>query len=571
VVGTFVKEHTRLGDTLVAKGVITEEQLAQALARQKEGRQDGVLLGEVLVNLGFCAEEQVLEALAESHNLPFARINAKLADPKVVDLLPRDFLEQYNVLPLFKVHDTLTVAIDEPTNFFLIDEIANFVKCKVQVVVSPEADIKAMLKAHLPSANVFVIDDIIEEIGEEDLTLAQQKVEDIVDMKEAAEESPVVKLVNYSLYHAVREGASDVHVEPGERALRVRYRIDGRLHEKVRVPMQLHPAVISRIKIMANLDIAERRLPQDGGIHVLIQGRPIDLRVSTICGKYGEKAVIRIMDNQRVLMSLEKLGFDYETLCLLRKQITKPGGMILVTGPTGSGKSTTLYSVLQELDSEQHNICTIEDPIEYNLPWINQFQVNTKIKLDFAVILRALLRQDPDIIMVGEIRDHTTATTAIQAALTGHLVLATLHTIDAPSAITRLVNIEIEPYLLAAALNAVLAQRLVRKICPNCKQAVEPPEHLKPVLAELGCDIPKIYRGKGCHKCRHSGYSGRIGIFELLVPSSELRDLITRNAPLSELRQAALRQNMVTLRQDGLAKVRNGITSIEEVLSVTTV
>ena len=563
-----VKEYVRIGDALLDKGIITDENLADALARQQQSDQK-VLIGEILVEMGACTEDQVTEVLAEGCHLPFVKVNPKLADPNVVDLLPRDFLEQYNVLPLFKVRNELTVAVSEPTNFFVMEEIAHRMDCEVQAVVAPPSDIRNMLQAHLPSANVFVIDEIIEEVADEDLTLIQQQVEDIADLEQAATDSPVIKLVNYLLCNAAREGASDIHIEPTQRALRVRYRIDGRLYEKVRVPQRMHPAVISRVKIMSGLDISERRLPQDGGIHVLLQNRPIDLRVSTMAGKYGEKAVIRIIDNQRVLMSIEKLGFSYETLQAFRKQINSRGGIILVTGPTGSGKTSTLYSALQELDSEQYNICTIEDPVEYNLLSVNQFQVNTKIKFDFDVALRALLRQDPDIIMVGEIRDHTTATTAIQAALTGHLVLTTLHTIDAPSAVARLTNIGIEPYLIAAALNTVLAQRLVRKICPNCKEQHEPPESVRSVLDSLGEDLPKVYCGKGCSKCRHSGFSGRIGIFELLVPNSEMRDMIARNIPLSELRQAALRQNMVTLRQDGLAKVKNGITTIEEVLSVT--
>ncbi len=564
-----VTNYVRVGDALLDKGIITEENLADALARQKQSDQ-GVLIGEILLEMDLCTEDQVSEALAEANHLPFAKINPKLADPNIVDLLPRDFLEQYNVLPLFKVQDQLTLAVSEPTNFFVMEEITHRLGCKVQAVVCPPSDIRSMLQAHLPSANVFAIDEIIDEVADEDLTLIQQQVEDIVDLEQAAADSPVIKLVNYLLCNATREGASDIHIEPTQGSLRVRYRIDGRLYEKVHVPGRMHPAVISRVKIMAGLDISERRLPQDGGIHVLLQNRPIDLRVSTMAGKHGEKAVIRIIDNQRILMSVEKLGFSYETLQEFRKQINVRGGIILVTGPTGSGKTSTLYSALQELDSEQYNICTIEDPVEYNLVSVNQFQINSKINFDFAVALRALLRQDPDIIMVGEIRDQTTATTAIQAALTGHLVLSTLHTIDAPSAITRLTNFDIEPYLIAASINAVLAQRLVRKICPNCKEQHEPEENVKGVLATLGEDLPKVYRGKGCSKCRHSGFSGRIGIFELLVPNSEMRDMIARNVPLSELRRAALRQNMVTLRQDGLAKVKNGITTMEEVLSVTT-
>ena len=562
-----VKEYVRVGDALLDRGIITEDDLAGALARQKQGDQN-VLIGEILIDMGACTEDQITEALADAYHLPFVKIKPKLADPKVVDILPKEFLEQYNVLPLFKVRDTLTVAVSEPTNFFVMEEIAHRLDCEVQAVVCPPSDIQSMLQAHLPTANVFAIDEIIEEVADEDLTVIQQQVEDIVDLEQAAADSPVIKLVNYLLCSAAREGASDIHIEPTQRAVRVRYRIDGKLYEKVRVPQRMHSAVISRVKIMSSLDISERRLPQDGGIHVLLQNRPIDLRVSTMAGKHGEKVVIRIIDNQRILMSIEKLGFSYETLREFRKQINVRGGIILVTGPTGSGKTSTLYSALQELDSEELNICTIEDPIEYSLPSVNQFQVNSKIGFDFAAALRALLRQDPDIVMVGEIRDSATATTAIQAALTGHLVLSTLHTIDSPSAIARLTNIGIEPYLIAASLNAVLAQRLVRKICPNCKEQHETPENVKGVLAGFGEDMPKVYQGKGCSKCRQSGFSGRIGVYELLVPNSEMRDMIAANASLSELRRAALQQNMITLRQDGLAKVKNGITTMEEVLGV---
>ena len=565
---SLIKEHVRVGDVLLAKGIISENDLADALAQQKQSDQQ-VLIGEILVASGMCTADQVVEALAETYDLPFVKVNSKVADPKAVDLLPREFLEQHKILPLFKVRDELTVAVSEPTNLFTTEEIAQRLNCRVQAVVSPASDIEVMLQAHMPSANMFVIDEIIEEVAEDDMTLIQQEVEDNVDLEQAATDSPVVKLVNYLVHNAVREGASDIHIEPGEKSLRARYRIDGVLHEKINVPLRLHPAVISRIKIMSSLDISERRLPQDGGIHVLLQNRPVDLRVSTLPGKYGEKAVIRIIDKQRVLMSIEKLGFSYETLERLRKRLKSRGGIVLVTGPTGSGKTTTLYSLLQEFDSERLNVCTIEDPIEYNLSSVNQFQINIKIDFDFAKALRAMLRQDPDIIMVGEIRDHTTATTAIQAALTGHLVFFTLHTVDAPSAITRLINIGIEPYLVAAAVNAVLAQRLVRKICPTCKEQCEVPDSAKTVIANLGEELPTIYRGKGCSKCRQSGFAGRIGIFELMTPGSEIRDMIASNVPLSELRLAALDQNMVTLRQDGIAKIQSGITTLEEVLSMT--
>jgi type IV pilus assembly protein PilB len=416
-----------------------------------------------------------------------------------------------------------------------------------------------------------VIDDIFDDSGSGDFALVQEKmVDDIADLEAAAEGSPVIKLVNYLIYNAVKEGASDVHIEPDDNSLRVRYRVDGSLYEKLRPPCKMLPAICSRIKIMAGLDIAERRLPQDGGIHVMMDSRPVDLRVSTIAGKHGEKIVIRIIDNRTVLVNLEKLGFSYEMLKEWRKLIALPNGIVLVTGPTGSGKSTTLYSVLRELNSDDVNICTVEDPVEFNMPWINQFQVNEKIGFTFSGALRSLLRQDPDIIMVGEIRDNETARIAVQAALTGHLVLSTLHTNDAPSSITRLINIGVEPYLISASVNAVVAQRLVRRICQSCKQPMtNPRETSLAYLRKYNAEKSALFQGAGCEKCRQTGYKGRLGVYELLVLNDDVRDLVTRNPGLTELRRMVRDMGMRTLRDDGLAKVADGQTTVDEIMRVT--
>jgi type IV pilus assembly protein PilB len=425
------------------------------------------------------------------------------------------------------------------------------------------------MQAHLPAANVFVIDDIIEEVRPEDFTLVETQIEDIGNLQEVAGHSPIIKLVNYLIYNAVRETASDIHIEPDEKKTRVRYRVDGRLYEKICPPHSMHPAVISRIKIMAGLDISERRLPQDGGIHVLLEGRPIDLRVSTMPEKWGEKAVIRIIDNRNIPVNLEKLGFAYDMLTSLKKVLEQPNGITLVTGPTGSGKSTTLYASLAELHKPDINICTVEDPVEYNLTGVNQFQVNDKIGFSFANALRSLLRQDPDVIMVGEIRDAETARIGIQAALTGHLVLSTLHTNDAPSSIVRLINMGIEPYLIAASLRAIVAQRLVRKLCPNCREQYEPPLNIRHIVEKSAGPIDYLYRPKGCKKCRSSGYSGRIGIYELLVPDPEMLDAVVAGATIQRLREMCKERNVGTLRADGLLKVKAGITTYEEILRAT--
>jgi len=560
-----IENKMQLGQLLLARDIVTAEQIEKALTEQKE-KGHRKLLGELLVEMNYCTENQIASALAEAYSVPYAQVGPKLCDVKALEILPREFIEEHIVLPLFKVYDTLTVAVNEPTNVFLIDEIERISGCKVEVVCATTKDIKATLQTYLPAANVFVIDDIIDDEGLEDFTLIESITQDIGNLEEIAGQSPVVKLVNYLLYNAVRENASDIHIEPDDKKLRVRYRVDGRMYEKIRPPHQMHPAIVSRVKIMAELDIAQRRLPQDGGIHVLVEGRPIDLRVSVMPGNFGEKVVIRVIDPHKVLFNFESLGFTYENLRQFQKVIQAPNGIVLVTGPTGSGKNTTLYAALAELNSEEVNICTVEDPVECNMAGINQFQVNQKAGFEFSTALRSLLRQDPDIIMVGEIRDQATANIAVQAALTGHLVLSTLHTNDAPGAVTRLLDLGVAPYLVSASLIAVLAQRLVRKICPNCKTEYEPSASIKKIVEESSGEAAKFYRGVGCKKCRNTGYAGRIAIHELFVPSEEIAGMIGERTSLKELRNMALKNGMVPLQADGIEKVKAGIVSVEEVL-----
>ncbi len=558
----------QLGRLLVEKALVTEEQISEALEHQRaQGHRK--LLGETLVEMQIVSEDQVTEVLAEAYGVPYARVAPRIADPKVVEVLPREFIEKHSVMPLFLVNGKLTVAVPEPANLFLIEEIEKVSGHTVQIVAATAHDIRHTLQAYLPAANVFVIDDIVDDIPSSDLNIVENQITELANLEEVAGHSPVIKLVNYLIYNAVREGASDIHIEPDENVLRVRYRVDGRLYEKISPPHQMHAAVVSRIKIMAQLDISERRVPQDGGIHVMLEGRPVDLRVSTMPGKHGEKTVIRIIDNRNILVSLEKLGFNYDMLQQFKQVIHAPNGIVLVTGPTGSGKSTTLYSVLNDINDPAVNICTVEDPVEFNLAGVNQFQVNEKAGFQFSNALRALLRQDPDVVMLGEIRDCETAKIATQAALTGHLVLSTLHTNDAPSAVTRLYNIGVEPYLVAASLRGVLAQRLVRKVCSNCKEPVDVAPGLRRAAEQVIGPIDTFYHGKGCAKCRDTGYAGRIGVFELLKPSDPMLDSIAAGEGMHTLRQMANDEGFATLRADGMEKVKAGLTTIEEVLYAT--
>jgi type IV pilus assembly protein PilB len=556
----------RLGNILVERGYVSVDQLQSALEFQKK-QGGGKLLGEILVELQYCNEDHVTECLAAIYNVPYAKLEPRIADPRIVDVLPREYIEKNLVFPLFSIRGTLTIAVTEPSNLFLIDEIRGLTRLEVQIVSTTAKDVRRMITT-LPDSKTFVIDDIIDENLQGDVTLIEA-VEDISDSgADISGHSPVIRLVNYMIYQAVREGASDIHIEPAERCTRVRNRIDGKLYKSLEVPLHLVGAITSRIKIMAGLDISERRLPQDGRVHVMLDGRKVDLRVSTFPGNRGEKTVIRVLDTRSVSLNLRDLGFAEDVLTQFQACIQAPNGIVLVTGPTGSGKSTTLYAALNEIASMENNVCTVEDPIEYHLPLINQFQVQEKVGLTFSKALRTLLRQDPDVIMVGEVRDDETARTAIQAALTGHLVFSTLHTNDAASAITRLVNMGVEPYLIGAALNMILAQRLVRKVCPKCRETYDPPRQMRKTLERMGYGMDKFQKGVGCRKCRNTGYSGRVGIHEILVINDELRDAIVASSTVADLRRLGTVSGMVTLRQDGFRKVREGLTTVEEILQI---
>ncbi len=555
-----ISAQAPLGQLLLRQGILSQEQLDSALAEQQDC-DERKLIGEVLVEMGLVDNRTVLKTLAQAYGIPFASDTARLADPKVIEVLPREFLEEHGVLPMFLVRGVLTVAVSEPANLYLLEEIERRTGHRTQIVAATADDIEAAHKSYLPAANVFVIDEIYEDIDEHDFAVIEQDATELADLEEDAGHGPVVKLVNFLIYSAVQEGASDIHIEPDDHLLRVRYRVDGKLYEKIQPPYKMQQAIASRIKIMANLDISERRLPQDGDFNVMMDGRPIDLRVSTMPSKYGEIVVLRIIDSKNNRLSLDSLGFNEQMLSDWKSVVEQPNGVVLVTGPTGSGKSTTLYSVLSQLDTDEINVATIEDPIEAQIRGINQSQINERAGFTFSTALRSMLRQDPDVLMVGEVRDPDTAAIVSQAALTGHLVFSTLHTNDSISAVTRLVNLGIEPYLVAATVRGVLAQRLVRKICPHCKTDWEGDDAVR-----NACGGGDYYMGAGCNRCRGTGFAGRLGIFELLIPTNELLEAIGRGASLQELRTLT---NHATLRVDGLEKVAKGLTTPEEVLCAT--
>jgi type IV pilus assembly protein PilB len=563
----------RVGDLLVDRGMISPDQLSQALdyQRNSDGRK---LLGNVLVELGFVSSEQVMEAVAESYGLPFAKIDPSVVDSSLSEVLPLDFCEKQCVVPMFLVEGRLTVAVSDPSNVFIAEEISRMTDHQVQLVAATQEDIRGVLSTMRQSEEeVFVIDEASENL---DLDMMPAHSIDMNDAEVTGDDSPIIKLVNHIILSAVRESASDIHIEPDDGALRVRYRVDGRLYEKIEPPFKMLAPLVSRIKIMSALDISERRVPQDGAITIRVDNRQIDLRVSTMPGKFGEKVVMRIVDQKNAVASLDKLGFSEHMLKTLRRLIGQPNGVVLVTGPTGSGKSTTLYGALSEINRDDINISTVENPVEYNLAGINQFQTHDKAGFTFAAALRALLRQDPDVVMLGEIRDEETATIATQAALTGHLVLSTLHTNDAPSAVTRLINIGVQPYLVAAALRGVLAQRLVRKVCPHCAEPAkfedERDKRLLEHLAEEGYEITGAVEGVGCKKCRQSGFAGRMGLYEIFVPDAECMDAVSKGASLQEIRRLAGQgSEYVTLKEDGITKVMAGLTTLQEVFKVVAV
>ncbi len=560
----------RMGDRLVELGILTTAQLEECLELQKSS--PGERLGQVLIRKGYASEEDVMSCLAAEYGLDFVHVSQLEIPERVRDLLPAAFCREHKVLVIDADEDAgvATVATADPANIFLLDEIRRRLNQRIRLAVATASEITRVIDELVAGAEDFHLDDLIQDIADDAVEVVEDDDEETADLAKVAGESPVVRLVNYLICNAVKEGASDIHIEPGEKKVRIRCRIDGVLFEVMSPPQTMHPALVSRLKIMSNLDISERRLPQDGRIRAIVRNRYVDFRVNTLPTTQGEKAVIRILDNRSILIGLERLGFEPDHLSTFKEQIARPNGVILVTGPTGSGKTTTLYSSLMTMDGGKMNISTTEDPVEYFLSFANQVQINDRIGFTFASALRALLRQDPDVIMVGEIRDEETARICVQAALTGHLVLSTLHTNDAPSSITRLINIGIEPYLISASVNAVLAQRLVRRICENCKEPYEPSPEVRADLqrSDMG-EVTEVYRGRGCEKCRNTGYKGRCGIYEMLVLDDGFRDLVATRPSVTELRRYAYTRGMVGLRQDGLRKLKRGVTTIEEVLRAT--
>jgi type IV pilus assembly protein PilB len=514
-------------------------------------------------------EPDISMARAGLHGLEFCRVEPEQVSKDVFSKLEPDYIRSNRIMPIAVRGETLVVATSRPADLFVVEDVKRQTKMNIETIVCLEEDIDKVCDAFNDERTDYDLDDIINDMT--DVEVVQDQQEESEDLEKMAGQSPVIKFVNYLISNAVREGASDIHIEPKEKFMRTRYRIDGVLFEMKQSPLKMHPAIVSRIKIMADLDISERRLPQDGKIKVSVGGRAIDLRVSTLPTNYGEKVVIRVLDSQSIMRGLEQLGMETDVTEGFGRQIALPHGILLVTGPTGSGKSTTLYSSLCQMDGDKLNISTVEDPVEYELGFCNQVQINEKIGLDFASSLRSLLRQDPDVIMIGEIRDNETARIAVQAALTGHLVLSTLHTNDAACSITRLVDIGIEPYLIAASLNAVLAQRLVRKICPKCKQIYELSEHVARYMEKAGIDPGQVYHGAGCDDCRGSGYVGRVGIYELLIIDEPFRDMINKDSSVNNMRRTFHESGRRSLFDDGILKVKQGLTTMEEVLRVTKV
>jgi type IV pilus assembly protein PilB len=573
---------SRFGDILVKEEVISLDQLKTAIEEQK---QTGKRLGETLLRLGYINEYELVAFLSKQYRVPAINLDEFEIAPDVLKLVPRESAVKHGLIPINRSGSNLVVAMSDPSNIFAIDDLKFATGHNIEVVVASERAIKNAIDKYYGSKKEgstkievedtgVSIDQIMGELQDFIVELGGEEEIEVNDLARASEEAPVVKLVNHILIDAIGRNASDIHIEPYEKDYRVRYRIDGVLYDIMRPPMRLKNAVSSRVKIMANLDIAERRLPQDGRIKLRLgRGRNMEYRVSVIPTIFGEKVVMRLLDKSSLQLDLTKLGFEEDQLKAFKDSIYKPYGMVLITGPTGSGKTTTLYSALMELNRPDVNISTAEDPVEYSLPGVNQVNIHEEIGLNFAACLRAFLRQDPDIILVGEIRDYETAEIAIKAALTGHLVLSTLHTNDAASSITRLLNMGIEPFLVTASLNAVVAQRLMRKVCTVCKEEVKVSPQ---VLIDLG--VPpkevseyKVYKGKGdnCKTCLGTGYKGRVAVYEVMVLTEELKEFVLSGASVLELKREAIKQGMKTLRQSALLKLRRGISTVEEVVRNT--
>ena len=565
------EKYLRLGEFLVKEGLITPEQLEKAISVQ---RQEGGRLGEIVVKLEMIKEDQMVAVLGKQLNIPYFSLGTGMlkpaADQGLEEVIPQDFALKHAVLPLSRTLRSLTVALADPLDLILVDNLRKLTGCEINLVIATKPDIQKAIEDFYGKSSMFK--DAVEasydlsSVGPVEVESEFEQELSLDKLIARAEEAPVVKLVDLIIRQAIDERASDIHIEPFKDRISLRYRIDGKLYEIPPPAKHLHLPIVSRVKILAKLDIAEKRLPQDGGFLVRIEERPIDIRVSSIPTIYGEKVVMRILDRSQVVLDLKQLGFMGNQLEDMQKTITQPYGLIFLTGPTGSGKTTTLYAILNEIKDATKNIVTIEDPVEYKLDSVNQVQVKPEIGLTFATALRSFLRQDPDVMLVGEVRDLETAQICIRSALTGHLVLSTLHTNDAPSAITRLMDIGIESYMLAPSILMVVAQRLIRTLCPDCKEAYEPDsEKLKdtPVKAEL------IYKAKGCTRCNNTGYKGRISIAEVLIANDEIRALINQKASFQKIREVARAAGMRTLYEASLQKVEEGITSLEEALSGT--
>ncbi len=562
--------YLRLGEFLIREGIITASQLEKAITTQ---RQEGGRLGEVLVRLGIVKEEQILAALGKQLNMPYFSLGTGMLKPAtdqgLENLIPHDFAFKNTVLPLSRMLRSLTVALADPLDILLIDSLRKLTGSEINPVIATRSDIFKAIEEFYGKSSM--LKDAVDSSYNMDSSVVQ-RTEDVgqelsLDKLIArAEEAPVVKLVDLIIRQAIGERASDIHIEPFKDRISLRYRIDGKLYEIPPPAKHLHLPLVSRVKILAKLDIAEKRLPQDGAILVRIDDRPIDIRVSIIPTIYGEKAVLRILDRGGVSLNLNSMGFDANQLEQVRKAIFSPYGLVLITGPTGSGKSTSLYAFINEIKNPTKNIVTVEDPVEYKMDEINQVQIKPEIGLTFAAALRSFLRQDPDIMLVGEIRDLETAQICIRSALTGHLVLSTLHTNDAPSAVSRLMDIGIEPYMLAPSLLVIIAQRLVRKLCPDCKVAYEP---TAAALKGASIKAELIYGPKGCLKCNNAGYKGRTCIVEVLPVTLEIQDLINQRAPFQKIREVARAAGMQTLYESGIKKVESGVTSLEEIFSTT--
>src|SRR5580704_10742126 len=568
---------SRLGELLVKENLITADQLRQALDQQKS---TGARLGTCLMKLGFITDDEITGVLSRQYGVPSINLKYYEVDANVIKLIPQDTAVRYQIVPLSRVGSTLTIAMTDPTNVFAMDDIKFMTGFNVEPVVASETAIaEAISKFYGESQSVEELSKVMKDLtGEDaaDLELAAEEQEmNLAELERSAEEAPIIKLVNLVLTDAVKRGASDIHIEPYEKEVRVRFRIDGVLQPVMVPPMKLRDAITSRIKIMSKLDISEKRLPQDGRIMIKYRKdgkiKDLDFRVSTIPALFGEKIVMRLLDKENLRLDMTKLGFEAESLGKFERAILRPYGMVLVTGPTGSGKTNTLYSSVARLNTADTNIMTAEDPVEFQLPGINQVQMKDQIGLNFASALRAFLRQDPNIILVGEIRDFETAEIAVKAALTGHLVLSTLHTNDAPSTISRLMNMGIEPFLVATSVNLICAQRLVRRICVGCK---EPLQILPQALIDAGytkdeSERTTVQHGRGCATCNNTGYKGRVGLYEVMEINDDLRELILVGASALELKKKALETGMITLRRSGLTKVALGHTTLEEVVRET--